>query len=199
MPTHNGYSAISAVTTDKVYGRQFSRFKGQANAHQTSLLVGRRRAFGRLFNGSTNGRHHLWQRGVFRRQHRGGDQHRDDKRAGSRIAGDLAVNVGDRVFFGFDKFDLTADARTVLSGKLWMRKNGAVTVLIEGHCDERGTREYNIALGERRASAVRDYLLTLGIDANRIKTISYGKERPVDGGHTETAWKKNRRAVTRVN
>ena len=113
---------------------------------------------------------------------------------------DLAVNVGDRVFFGFDKFDLTADARTVLERQaFWMRKNGAVTVLIEGHCDERGTREYNIALGERRANAVRDYLLTLGIDANRIKTISYGKERPVDGGHTETAWEKNRRAVTRVN
>ena len=113
---------------------------------------------------------------------------------------DLAVNVGDRVFFGFDKFDLTTEARTVLERQaFWMRKNGAVTVVVEGHCDERGTREYNIALGERRANAVRDYLLTLGIDANRIKTISYGKERPVDGGHTETAWKKNRRAVTRVN
>ena len=71
--------------------------------------------------------------------------------------------------------------------------------MIEGHCDERGTREYNIALGERRANAARDYLLTLGIDANRIKTISYGKERPVDGGHAEGAWKKNRRAVTLVN
>lgn len=113
---------------------------------------------------------------------------------------DLAVNVGDRIFFGFDKFDLTADSRTVLERQaFWMRKNPTVTVLIEGHCDERGTREYNIALGERRANAVRDYLLTLGIDADRIKTISYGKERPVDGGHTETAWQKNRRAVTRVN
>lgn len=113
---------------------------------------------------------------------------------------DLAINVGDRVFFGFDKFDLDAEARTVMERQaFWMRRNPSVTVTIEGHADERGTREYNIALGERRASAVRDYLVTLGIDGSRVQTISYGKERPVDGRHDEEAWAKNRRGVTRVN
>ena len=113
---------------------------------------------------------------------------------------DLAVNVGDRVFFGFDKYDLDAEARTVMERQaFWMRRNPSVTVTIEGHADERGTREYNIALGERRASAVRDYLVTLGIDGSRVQTISYGKERPIDGRHNEEAWAKNRRGVTRVN
>ena len=102
--------------------------------------------------------------------------------------------------FAYDSAELGVDAiEHFVNIATFLANKPDVILIVEGHCDERGTREYNIALGERRANAVRDYLLTLGIDANRIKTISYGKERPVDGGHTETAWKKNRRAVTRVN
>ncbi len=112
---------------------------------------------------------------------------------------DLAVNVGDRVYFGFDKFDLSGEARTTLQKQaVWLRRYPSVTVSVEGHTDERGTREYNLALGERRANAVRDYLAALGVDPSRIKTISYGKERPVALGSNEDAWAKNRRAVTVV-
>lgn len=122
--------------------------------------------------------------------------------AASIVAGsqeDLRVNVGDRVFFGFDRYDLTPDARSTLDMQAaWMKTNANVTVSIEGHCDERGTREYNLALGERRASAVSDYLQTLGVPATRVSTISYGKERPEDPASNEEAWAKNRRAVTMV-
>ncbi len=112
---------------------------------------------------------------------------------------DLAVNVGDRVLFGFDKYDLTPEARAILQKQaVWLRRYPSVTVTIEGHTDERGTREYNLALGERRANAVRDYLVALGVEASRLKTISYGKERPVALGSNEEAWAKNRRAVTVV-
>jgi len=107
--------------------------------------------------------------------------------------------VGDRVFFGFDKYDLTADARTYLNKQAaWLKANGSLNVTIEGHCDERGTREYNLALGERRATAVADYLMTLGIASYRINTISYGKERPAFAASTEAAWAQNRRSVTVV-
>ena len=109
------------------------------------------------------------------------------------------VNVGDRVFFGFDKYSLTAEARATLEKQAaWLNKYPAVTVSLEGHADERGTREYNLGLGERRANSVKDYVVALGINPNRLKTISYGKERPVALGSNEAAWAQNRRSVTMV-
>ncbi len=113
---------------------------------------------------------------------------------------DLVLNVGDRVFFGFDKFNLADEARaTVQRQAAWLKANPTVTVTVEGHADERGTREYNLALGERRATAVKNYLVTLGVSASRVSTISFGKERPVALGHTEAAWSQNRRGVLAVN
>ena len=113
---------------------------------------------------------------------------------------DLVLNVGDRVFFGFDKYDLSDEAQGTLQRQAaWLKANPTVTLLIEGNADERGTREYNLALGERRATAVKNYLVTLGISANRLSTISYGKERPVALGHNEAAWAQNRRSVSVVN
>lgn len=112
---------------------------------------------------------------------------------------DLEANVGDRVFFDFDKSNLKPEAQTVLQRQAaWLKSNPSVRVTIEGHCDERGTREYNLALGERRANAVKDYLTALGIDRSRVKTISYGKERPVAMGSNAAAWAQNRRGVTKV-
>ncbi len=112
---------------------------------------------------------------------------------------DLVVNVGDRVFFDFDKYNLKPEARGVLEAQAaWLKSFPAVTVTVEGHCDERGTREYNLALGERRANAVKDYLTALGVAPGRIRTISYGKERPVALGSNEAAWAQNRRGVTVV-
>ncbi len=109
---------------------------------------------------------------------------------------DLVVNVGDRVFFAFDSSDLSAEARAALEKQAaWLKRYGAVRVAIEGHCDERGTREYNLALGERRANAVKDHLVALGINPSRLNTISYGKERPAAIGHNEVAWAQNRRGV----
>ncbi len=108
----------------------------------------------------------------------------------------LVATVGDRVFFEYDKAELTPMARDILRRQAeWLRDNLEVSVAIEGHCDERGTREYNIALGDRRATAARNYMIALGISGNRMRTISYGKERPVAFGASETAWSKNRRAV----
>ena len=110
---------------------------------------------------------------------------------------DLVVNVGDRVFFGYDRSDLTPDARSTLERQAqWLSQYQNVSIVIEGHADERGTREYNLALGERRANAAKDYLMTYGISASRISVISYGKERPVDSGSNPLAWSKNRRSVT---
>jgi peptidoglycan-associated lipoprotein len=108
--------------------------------------------------------------------------------------------VGDRVFFAFDRSDLNADSRATLE-KLasWMTTYQNVTITIEGHCDERGTREYNLALGERRSDAARDYLVALGVDGGRVTTISYGKERPAVLGSNEDAWAQNRRDVFVVN
>ena len=112
---------------------------------------------------------------------------------------DLVVNVGDRVFFGLDKFNISKEASTTLDKQAaWLDANKGVTVRIEGHCDERGTREYNLALGERRANAVNDYLVAKGINPDRIVTISWGKEKPVANGSNESAWRQNRRGVTRV-
>jgi len=119
-------------------------------------------------------------------------------RSGS--AEDFVVNVGDRVFFDFDKYNLKPQSREALQRQaVWLKKFPSVTVTVEGHCDERGTREYNLALGERRANSVKNYLVALGVNPNRIKTISYGKERPAVTGSNEAAWSQNRRGVTVVN
>ena len=112
---------------------------------------------------------------------------------------DLVVNVGDRVFFNYDKFNISTEAGETLELQAaWLKRNASVTVTIQGHADERGTREYNLALGERRANAVKDFLVTLGVNPQRIDTISYGKERPVAIGSTKAAWAQNRRGVTKV-
>ncbi|HZZ87384.1 MAG TPA: peptidoglycan-associated lipoprotein Pal [Caulobacteraceae bacterium] len=112
---------------------------------------------------------------------------------------DFVVNVGDRVYFDFDHADIRADAAPVLTGQSdWLRRYPMVRVRIEGNCDERGTREYNFALGARRADSVRDFLVSHGVAAGRITTISYGKEQPVDGGHDDAAWAHNRNAHTAI-
>ncbi len=113
---------------------------------------------------------------------------------------DLIVNVGDRVFFGYDSSELDADAQELLQDQVaWLKQYSDVSVTIEGHCDERGTREYNLALGEKRAQAVKNYLISLGIIESRVSTISYGKERPAVVGSNDGAWSQNRRSVTKVN
>mgnify|MGYP006092735415 CR=1 FL=1 len=109
----------------------------------------------------------------------------------------LATGVADRVFFATNKSTLTTAARDTLRKQAaWMRKKKDLTFAIEGHADERGTREYNLALGERRANAAKDYLMTYGISGNRLSVISYGKERPINSGSTPLAWSQNRRSVT---
>src|SRR6267154_1065435 len=113
---------------------------------------------------------------------------------------DLEASAGDRVFFAFDRSDVSPEAQQILARQAdWLRRYPNVTVTIEGHCDERGTREYNLALGERRAQAVKNVLGAMGIPASRITTISYGKERPAVVGSSEEAYAQNRRAVTTVN
>ena len=115
-------------------------------------------------------------------------------------AEDFVVNVGDRVLFGLNRFDLSPEARTTVENQvIWLKRFPSVTITVEGHADERGTREYNLALGERRANSLRDYMIALGVDPNRVKTLSYGKERPVDPASNEEAWSRNRRAVTVVD
>ena len=113
---------------------------------------------------------------------------------------DFIANVAsDRIFFGFDQYNVDGeDMATLQSQAQWLQRNPAVRVTIEGHADERGTRDYNIALGERRANAAKNYLASLGIDPSRMNVISYGKERPAELGSNEEAWAKNRRAVTVV-
>ena len=109
----------------------------------------------------------------------------------------LASGVPDRVFFATNESVLTTASRETLRKQAgWLRKNSDVTIVLEGHADERGTREYNLALGERRANAAKDYLMTYGISSDRISVLSYGKERPVDSGSNPLAWSKNRRSVT---
>lgn len=110
---------------------------------------------------------------------------------------DAEGKVRDRVFFDLDSSQLSAEAQQTLQTQAeWLKQHPNVNVTLEGHCDERGTREYNIALGERRATAAKKFLVGLGIAGNRISTISYGKERPAVVGSDESAWSQNRRAVT---
>ena len=122
----------------------------------------------------------------------------DGIKAGS--SDDLIINVGDRIFFDFASHELNSDAQEQLQAQAsWMKQYSSVSLTIEGHCDERGTREYNIALGERRAQAMKNYLIGLGVGAGRLSTISYGKERPAVLGSSDAAWGQNRRAVAVVN
>jgi peptidoglycan-associated lipoprotein len=112
---------------------------------------------------------------------------------------DFTVNVGDRVFFDYDQYEIRSDAQPVLEAQAaWLRRYPSVQVRIEGNADERGTREYNLALGARRANAVRDFLVGRGVTSNRISTISYGKERPIDTGASEEAHARNRNAHTAI-
>ena len=109
----------------------------------------------------------------------------------------LAKGVPDRVFFATNETVLTTASRETLRAQAaWLRKNSSLNIVLEGHADERGTREYNLALGERRANAAKDYLMTYGISSDRISVLSYGKERPVDAGSSPLAWSKNRRSVS---
>ena len=120
-----------------------------------------------------------------------------DVYAGLETVEYLATGVKDRVFFATNKSTLTTASRdTLRKQSAWMRKKKDLTFAIEGHADERGTREYNLALGERRANAVKDYLMTYGISGDRLSVISYGKERPVNSGSTPLAWSQNRRSAT---
>lgn len=113
---------------------------------------------------------------------------------------DFVQNVGDRVFFAFNESNITPEGHAILEKQAdWLKRYQNVTITVEGHCDDRGTREYNLALGERRATAVKKMLVALGIPANRVSTISYGKERPAVVGDNEAAWAQNRRGVTVVN
>src|SRR5690606_31008944 len=112
---------------------------------------------------------------------------------------DLVVNIGDRVFFAYDQYDLSSEARgTVERQAQWLKQYSNVSIIVEGHCDERGTREYNLALGEKRANAVRNYLIANGVEPSRVQTISYGKERPAVMGADESSWAQNRRGVVVV-
>ena len=114
-------------------------------------------------------------------------------------AQDFVINVGDRVYFDTNKYEVRDDAQPVLSAQsAWLNRYAAVQVMIEGNCDERGTREYNLALGARRANSVREFLIAHGVDGARIHTISYGKERPIDPGTGDEAWAKNRNAHTNI-
>ena len=109
---------------------------------------------------------------------------------------DFLVNVGDRIFFDFDRSDIRADQVANLEKQAaWLKQFGGIRVVIEGHADERGTREYNLALGERRANSHRDYLISLGVDPARLDVVSFGKERPAVLGSNEAAWAQNRRGV----
>jgi peptidoglycan-associated lipoprotein len=123
--------------------------------------------------------------------------------AGAAVPGsqqDFIVNVGDRVFFESDQTNLTPQSRATLDKQVqWLQQYGQYTFTIEGHADERGTREYNIALGARRAQSVREYLASRGINPQRMRTISYGKERPVAVCNDISCWSQNRRAVTVLN
>ena len=114
-------------------------------------------------------------------------------------AQDFVVNVGDRVYFDTDAYEIRADAQPLLDAQAaWLRRYSGVVVRIEGNCDERGTREYNLALGARRANSVRDYLVSHGVEAGRISTISFGKEQPIEAGSDEGAWQKNRNGHTAI-
>ena len=120
--------------------------------------------------------------------------------AGTDSAADKLASIGNTVYFSYDSAALDGNSQATLYRQAaFLNGNPSLTVTIEGHCDERGTREYNLALGERRAAAARDYLLAQGVDPARIKVISYGKERPAMAGSNEASWAKNRRAATVLN
>ena len=124
-------------------------------------------------------------------------QMQGDVYTGTETIKELAKGVPDRVFFATNETVLTTASRETLRKQAgWLRENSDVNVVLEGHADERGTREYNLALGERRANSAKDYLMTYGISSDRISVLSYGKERPVDSGSNPLAWSKNRRSVT---
>ena len=124
-------------------------------------------------------------------------QLQSDVYTGSDSVEYLASGVPDRVFFATNETVLTTASRETLRKQAaWLRKNSDINVVLEGHADERGTREYNLALGERRANSAKDYLMTYGISSDRISVLSYGKERPVDSGSNPLSWSKNRRSVT---
>ena len=128
---------------------------------------------------------------------KGSGKMQGDVYTGSDTVEYLATGVKDRVFFATNKSVLTTASRDTLRKQAaFMRKKKDLTFTIEGHADERGTREYNLALGERRANAVKDYLMTYGISSNRLSVVSYGKERPVNSGSNPLAWSQNRRSVT---
>ena len=120
-----------------------------------------------------------------------------DVYTGTDTVKELASGVPDRVFFATNETVLTTASRETLRKQAsWLRKNSNINIVLEGHADERGTREYNLALGERRANSAKDYLMTYGISSDRISVLSYGKEKPVDSGSNPLAWSKNRRSVT---
>jgi len=124
-------------------------------------------------------------------------QMQGDVYTGTDSVKELASGVPDRVFFATNETVLTTASRETLRKQAgWLRKNSDINVVLEGHADERGTREYNLALGERRANSAKDYLMTYGISSNRISVLSYGKEKPIDSGSNPLAWSKNRRSVT---
>ncbi len=115
------------------------------------------------------------------------------------LASDFERRAGDRVFFAFNKSDISPQAKEQLNKQaVWLKAHPTTVATIEGHCDDRGTREYNLGLGERRSNTVRKYLINLGIAENRLDSISYGKERPAVDGDNEEAWAQNRRAVTSI-
>ncbi|MFT3931654.1 MAG: peptidoglycan-associated lipoprotein Pal [Spongiibacteraceae bacterium] len=118
----------------------------------------------------------------------------DPNAMGGNGGSDAYAQNGRTVYFGFDQYTLSGDSQSILDSNIAKLRTGSQPIRVEGHADERGTREYNLALGERRANAVVQYLVANGIAKSRIETISYGKERPADPGHDETAWAKNRRA-----
>ncbi|MGB1087644.1 MAG: peptidoglycan-associated lipoprotein Pal, partial [Alphaproteobacteria bacterium] len=123
----------------------------------------------------------------------GGDTGGDMSQAG------LAAAAGDRVLFGLDSHSLSRAAQATLQKQAqWLARFSSVSVVVEGHADERGTREYNLALGDRRANSVREYLVSLGVAPNRVSTVSYGKERPVAACSAESCWSQNRRGVTSI-
>ena len=130
----------------------------------------------------------------------GGSQTTTPTAAALSLADELKTQVGDRVLFAFDKSDISPEAKAILTRQAaFMTKYPSATFTIEGHCDQRGTREYNLALGERRATSAKNGLVALGVAAGRLQTISYGKERPAVVGDNEAAYAQNRRAVTVVN
>ncbi len=121
----------------------------------------------------------------------------DSKQA--NLQGYLQNEIGDRVYFETNKHNINSAAAFTLEAQAnWLNSTPGFQIIIEGHCDERGTREYNLALGERRANSVKDFLVSLGVDSGRITTISYGKERPAADGSTSESWAENRRSVTIV-